>query len=665
MIQSLLILINYCFVGIVPGLLLYKIIFKEKQSRFYEYLPVSVCFSLAILLIPTFLAYFLGLSLSFIIYFFLVSCFVIVVLFVFRYRKNISTNGFIGLFKSGNPKLNIYLKALLIICLIVLVRAILTPAYEVGDPVRHVSDIRKIIELPQIISGSSFIKGFYGINNYGYNVWHIALAMITKLSGADIVNTWRLSPIFVAILLLLAYFFFARELFNNEKIAIFATSVFFIWEGLLGYNPSMPMIDNFWLWAHSAVPSFVAWGIIMFSVLALAFRYIREGEKKYLYLVSILTLTGASVHFYYFILLMLLLFSVFVFGWIFRRQDKILLKRVFVILIFAAIPAIFYVFYIFRGLSPITNPLFLTTLISGNQPVKMVFGFPVVDPFKVVFFGFIHWVSFLLVPLLVFLVSKKRYALYLFAFFIGPTLIIFNPPLLKILQKFNPALERAWRLNEAIPFTQVFGLFLFLLWEKTGGYIRNFISKQNKKKIVLAGLMLAIIILTLLSKSIIILYLGGRTGHVDEENYIWSKDFKETVKQNVPAGDVILMDNYTSSFWTRYYANYVVSVNWGMDNHIPPQFDQTERYNDAEKYMQQKNLDKWSFDFMNKYDVEYVLVNKNVTNNDYEIAPQLPDPFNNPYPQKTYYPEKDFVKYPDKFSLIYNSKDISLYRYNK
>jgi len=665
MFQSILLLINFCLVGIVPGFLLYKIIFKGRGSRFYEYLPVSFALSLAVLVVPTFLAFYFALSLNFIIYFFFSALFLIFIIFLFRYRKEIITR------KSDNsakPKLNTYLKILILVCLIVFIRAAFTPGLEQGDSWRHVSDIRKIIELPKIVSGSSFIEEFKGIGNYGYNVWHVALAIITKLSRVDIVDTWRFSPTFIAVFLILGYFFLAKELFKSEKIALFATTVFFIWEGVLGYDTVMPKIDDFWLWSQSAIPSFIARDIMLTVVLAFCFKYIRDGKRKYLYLISVLTLALSFAHIYYFMILILLLALVLFFGLIFRHKDKILLKRVLTIIPFVLIPSIFYVYYISVGLTPIKNPVFFSPTISGNQPVRVFHGFPIMDPFKITYFGFVHWFSFLLMPLLIFLISKKRYALYLFAFFLGPVLIIFNPILVKILQKFNPTLELVWRLNEIIPFTQTFGLFLFLGWEKFGQSIKEFIKKQTKWKVALFSLMMVVILITLVGKSIIILYLGGldKPTQVSAVTYLWeNKDFRKTVRENIPIGDTVLMDGFSSIYWTYYYPHYLVGVNWGFNDLIPPTWDQTQRYNDLDKYMQQEKLNQWSFDFLNKYNVDYILVNKHVKNNDYEISPQLPDPFGNTFPQKTYYSEKDFFKYSGKFKLVYDSTNLSLYKYNK
>lgn len=663
MIQSIFILIVFCIIGIVPGFLLYKIILKKEKSRFYEYLPISFCLSLAIFIIPTFLAYYFGLSLNFVIYFFSAAFLWIIILFIVR---------FIGRRKSPNvsqnhsPRFNIYLKILLLICLIVFIRAIFTPGFESGDSRRYISEVRKIIELPNIVSGSTLIKEFKGMNNYGYNVWYMFLAALTKLSRSDIIDVWRLSPVFLTFFMLLAFFFAAKELFNSEKIAVFATSVFFIREAILGYDPSLPYISNFWPWAMSMITAFVARDIVILVVLAFCFKYIRNGDKKFLYITSASVLVLSFVHFYYFMILLLVMGSCLVFGFIFRHQDKLLLKRLAILLVIIVLPSIFYVYYVYTGLMPVRNPLYLSpSLISSNQPVEMVHGFPVIDPFKTIFYkGFIYSFALLLVPLLIFFINKKRYYLYLLAFSLGPLLVIFNPPLVKILQKFNPSLERVWRLSEILPFNQIFGLFLCLAWERTGSFIKHFLAKQDKKKIILVALMMGVIILTMAGKSLIILYLKGITEPKDikETKYLWDKNLREIIHQEIIPGSVVLTDNFTPLIWVHYYPHYIVSVNWGADNYIPPQFNQTERYDDVEAYMQQKQLDQSSFELFKKYNVDYILVNKHIKDNNYEIITELPDPFYKPYSPKTYYSDKDFAKYPNKFELVYSSSDIAFYR---
>lgn len=673
MFNLFLILITAYFIGFLPGFLLYATIFKNKRKVFYEAMPLSLALSMAVLVLPAFLGFHYGLSLDFVFYCFLIELLIIIGVFLYVYRSSLREFFNLKIKKSSFYK-NKYLKILLIILLLVLFKAILTPGFQDGDTLRHINEIRKIVEFSEISFGASFIKEYQGVGNYGYNLLHLFLALVAKISSLDIIEVIRFIPVFISVFLLLAYFYFSKELFNSEKIALYATGVLFIWEIVLGYHFIYPGIANYWTWSQ-LIPSFIARNILIFSTLALVFTYLRSGKNKYLYLFPVLSLTTAFLHIHYFGVLVLLLGLVLVFLFIFRFNEKVLIKRMLISFILVSAPALPYVFFIASKLYPIRNLLYELTLVAGNRPVRMVAGFPVIDPFKVIYLDFVHKLAYLLMPLLIFLVRKKRYAVYLLALFLGPLLIIFNPPLLKFLQKFNPALDRVWRLNEILPYTQIVGLFLFLFVAKfkkeLKGLKRAILERPRREKILAAGLML-IIVLTLCYKSINIAYFNSSTmgKNMIDTLYLWKTESLKAFAQNtMPVGSVVLMDNIISGIWPYYYPHYVVSVNWGVNNHIPVSFNQYQRYNDVEKYLAQERLNSWSFEFLDKYGVDYVLVNKHVKNNDMLMGKIKEKhiermPFQE-YEETTYYQQKDFEFYPEKFELIYGSDDVKIYRYKR
>jgi len=670
MVNLFLVLIIAYFIGFLPGFLLYSVIFKNKKKIFYEAMPLSLAFSMAVLILPTFFGFHYGLSLDVVLRFFLIEFLIICCVFFYSYRGHLKE--FFKLrIKETSFYNNKYLKILLIFLALILLRAVLTPGFQGGDMFRHIAEVRKIIELPNISFGAGFIKEAQGAGNYGYNILHIFLALVSKISSLDIIDVIHFIPIFISVFILLTYFYFSKELFNSEKIAIYATGVLFVWEIVLNYEFYAPGIANFWPWSEF-LPSLVARNVLIFSTLAIVFQYLRSNEKKYLYLFPVLSLATAFLHINYFGYLVLLAGLIFLFILIFRFKDKTLIKKALISFFLLLLPALPYVILIASKLYPIINPLYNIMLVAGNRPVRMVFGFPIIDPFKVIFLSPVHCAAYLLMPLLIFLVKKKRYAVYLLALYLGPLLIIFNPFLLKLLQRFNPALDRVWRLNDILPYTQIVGLFLLLFVDKFGNQFKKTVLARPRREKFLAIALMSIIVLTLFFyKSLNIAYFNGSTmGHeIRNTLFLKNAELMFFVRNTIPLGSVILMDNIISGIWPYYYSQYVISVNWGMDNHVPVNFNQYQRYNDVENYLAQEKLNPWSFDFMDKYGVNYILVDKKIDNNDILMGktkewPLERMPFQE-YKETKYYQQKDFESYPDKFKMLYDSEDLRIYQYNK
>lgn len=657
-------------VGFLPGFLLYALIFKEKKKIFYEAIPLSLTFSFVILLLPTFLGFYFGLSLSFVLYFFLGEFFIVFIVFLYVYRS--SLKDFLNFkTKKLSFKDNKYLKILLVFLFLVLIRAVLTPGLQAGDILRHVSEVRKIVEMPTIPFGSSYIKEFQGAANYGYNVLHIFIALVVKITSVDVVNVFLFIPIFFSIFLLLTYYYFSKVIFDDERIAFYSTLIFFIWEVVLNYSITYPVIADFWYWS-AIVPATIARNVVILVAIAFAILYNKSGEKKYLYLLPFLSLVVAFLHIHYFLVLVALFALILFFIIIFRFHDKLLIKRTIISFLAVFIPALPYSVFIIAKLYPILNPLYQTFLVSGNRPIKMIAGFPIVDPFKTVYFNFARCLGFLLMPLLIFYAKRKLFAVYLLALFLGVLLIVFNPLLLKLLQQFNPALDRVMRLNEFLPYGQVIGLFLFLFINKFGKKLKEEILKHSRKEIISVIVLTSIIVLTFCYKSINIAYVNSstKTWEIKENSYLLEdKSLRLLIKSTVPPGSVVLMDNIMSTIWTYYYPHYVVSVNWGMDSYIPTNFDQRERYNKVEEYLAKEKLDPWCFDFLNKYGVDYILVDKRINNNDILMGKIKERPFEQvpfqEYKETQYYQQKDFESYPEKFKLIYDSDKIKIYKYSK
>jgi hypothetical protein len=112
--------------------------------------------------------------------------------------------------------------------------------------------------------------------------WHLALALVAKASGLDIVTVWTLLPPLMALLLVLAFYTLAVVLFQNRWWALAATVIQFTLFVNMDFRTSLypNVISKALLWV----------------ALAAAFRYLSDGDRRGFAVAGVVAFSLASVH---------------------------------------------------------------------------------------------------------------------------------------------------------------------------------------------------------------------------------------------------------------------------------------------------------------------------------------------------------------------------------
>lgn len=132
-----------------------------------------------------------------------------------------------------------------------------------SDAWYHIAKLRRMAEMDGVAETDVLFRGTPVSPSYGYNAWHLAAAALAKFSSADAFAAWFYVIPLLVVLQVAAYYAFARALFGDEALAFCAAFVFVIFLLLDAQGTS---------WAAAPVPFFVAYHLLFFPTLTLAFR---------------------------------------------------------------------------------------------------------------------------------------------------------------------------------------------------------------------------------------------------------------------------------------------------------------------------------------------------------------------------------------------------------
>ncbi len=112
--------------------------------------------------------------------------------------------------------------------------------------------------------------------------WHLALALVAKLSGLDIVVVWTLLPSLMALLLVLAFYTLATVLLRNPWWALAATVLQFVLFMDMDFRTSL-------------YPNVIAKAMLWMG-LAAAFRYAWQGDRRGLAIAGAMAFAMSAIH---------------------------------------------------------------------------------------------------------------------------------------------------------------------------------------------------------------------------------------------------------------------------------------------------------------------------------------------------------------------------------
>jgi hypothetical protein len=546
-------------------------------------------------------------------------------------KKSVKENGDLP-GKEGNLILKKRLKYILVVILILsFYMSLYYGGWSSGDFIIHLPKVRQILELPKITYGDFFIKDL-DRSNRAHNILHPLLAMISRISHTDPIKVWALCISIFVTVSLLAFFAATRVIFKDEIFAYLATFIWFLWWGI--FNTNFGTRHTFWiLGGVFPCPSqFV--NIFSPVILFFVFKFIYTSRNRYLYILPFLGVCFALIHMLAFLYMLFAVGAFFVFSIFFKNSVQNLTKKLLLCILFLSLPGFIYTFYMQKQLNkPLVNPAYKS--ISGevnpgwNPVVFLRDKYPIIDPFKGLWPGFLEKVAFVSVPFLIFYFKKYVWAAYLFSIPISISLILLNPLLLYILQPIHPPMQAYYGLVAVIPYYWLFSMFIY------SGV--KFIKKKYGNQILYFVVIILLLVLGKYAVSGIsylkkIPFTTKRTFEMVENN----AHFVKQINKIIPPGSVVLMDEDKIWFWPVFFPHFMIThPNRGL---LAPNFDPAPR-KEGLKRLLENPLDETSFNYLDKYNVDFLVIDRKYLSN------------------------KDFSKYKDKLKEVLETGSFNIYQY--
>ncbi|MBN1822892.1 MAG: hypothetical protein JW803_01085 [Endomicrobiales bacterium] len=469
-----------------------------------------------------------------------------------------------------------------------------------GDYTWHGSAIRKLKELQHVYFGSYLVRDVH-FPQYGHNIWYLFLAFLSFLTDKDTGYVWVNSQVFLVPFRVCVVYFLSKELFGTKYWAKVSTIVYLSVHFVLGFdvNGFTAKANNAWPLDVMAYPSVIARDFFIFAAVAYLLKTIREKKAYYVetfFLITCVTLT----HFYYCFQYIYIYAALFIGSLLFPGGENAYFKKIFLKYGLLFVPAVLYAFFYKNALDvPTINPYFLNPEGMGDplSRVKLLFGkYPYVHPWP----GFLKNAFFaaILATLIPMALTLKKNAanwkLFIVSVPAGLALILFNPPLMFIMQKFNPGLDRIWRFDEIIPYALTLAGFIYFLQEEKKLY-----SKKAATWILVAYLIVLAPFVKVMHKDAV---LNAKNWESTLDSQM---PYKQLIESRVPRGSVVFPDPKIAWTWTTLFSHFIFIH--PLPAGLPPNFDPMERLKIWNGFFEGK-IDGEVLDYIDRYGVEYYIL---------------------------------------------------------
>ena len=610
--QILVVGLLYFFFFLAPGFLLINLLKGYKDKDFFSTIPVSFVFSLIIFFPISQLAYFLKLPLESV---------------AFLYASSIIVLLFLGRKKITLPKIKFDLanNLIWITILIIALWMIFVPAFLPGDASFHLGQIRKIIDLNRFVTDEAFFPTGLVTPAYGYNSWYGAIAVITKLSGLDLVLIWDRLAVFLVPTSVLGIYTLSKSFFNQKVAHLFFITSYLFWLGVM---------NGFWEFRLASYPDQVVRHIIVFIAIYFLLLYVKDRSRTLFWLALLSTIITVAVHLYGWIFLLLATVGYVLLAAVLYKEMDWGLIRLLVGSVF--IPAFYLLFKLINSSSIVGKT---PTIFKSESVLTFSKYLYIINPKQL-----LNFTDVLLPGLLLILVwfklgknlaKKNQWLIFLSGAF-----------LMSIFTRFVPFIAPV--ITPIISFTYVRRLSYLIMIEAILAaalyFIASSILTENRLKKFIYLVYVVVLALFLVAP---FLEVGTRGKdlrlNLAAERQTTPKVF-DFVRQNVKKGETIASDFRTSYSLPAYTFNYVVMT---PVNNASPTINKNERSRDLKIIMDEKYPVDQTTRVLNKYDVSYILVKKTKTQN---------------FSDKSY---TKFESNPLLFEKIYEDKTYQLYLYKE
>jgi hypothetical protein len=631
--------LGFVAIFILPGWLIFNLLFERKHFDFFEIFPLSFSFSLTLSCTLAILLYFAGLNTTALIILLPAVILLLIIVNVLKWRTLKSTQppGSRITNHTGDDSRFYGIRSRSLIYIILLLASVLmlykgATSHYLSDSADHVGTIREIMEKRQIFPTNSFYAGEEGLGpDPRKGLYHISIAVLAIITKVEPFQIWLWLPIFLLPLWLCSFLTFTRELFKDKYIALISFILFFLcFRGL----------------ATAGYSSNVAFQIY-FIALYFAFKYIRSTERKYLFCSAVLAYTTATIHIFFFVHFGLSLLVFLVFSLLFRRDHKMLTANLVKIGVLTLLISAPFLILKYKLTYSISNPVDL-------QPRHLLYlseHLSIVSPWSPIHFvGPLGVLALLLTPFLYRDARKHDGILLLFGSMLIIPLILFNPYVVSFFSNIlTPGLVR--RMIRWFPHIAVVGFFTHkMIWSL------RFAQEKRKTIIPLAFLflMLVIILFSYVPAGYRYYSVSNRSRERALSPLVW-KDAFTFMESKIPDPSVVLSDPITSYCIPAFTKHYIVAIPFGHSSPKDP--GNVEKVRGARDVLNPYvNLDH-TLAILNRYNVGYVVLNQSfrspIVRNGWSIDPDL-------YEET----RQKFASRPQLFQEIYNDHGIHIYEYH-
>ena len=292
-----------------------------------------------------------------------------------------------------------------------------------NDPWYHIAKIRRMAGIGQAIETDVLFLGSGVSPSYGYNIWHLALAVMTDLSNADAFAAWFFMIPLLAFLQVPAYYAFARELFDERSLGFCAAFLFVVFILL----DAMAMS-----WIASPVPFMVAHHLLFFPAMTFALRSTKERGPILPIAAGFVGGSAFMVHAFtpFYLLIAVCGFALMIF--IFRKNRGVEIRSLLMAGLCTAAFAVPFGLVRSKTFMPV-GTYYLH--VEANKALWLTDHVYVVHP-RYMRRMPVRIAGFLLFPLVLGAIKRRRWALYCASGMVLPPLVMFNPLLVPLIAEF-------------------------------------------------------------------------------------------------------------------------------------------------------------------------------------------------------------------------------------
>lgn len=300
-------------------------------------------------------------------------------------------------------------------------------AYHLGgyhppgsDTWYHIAKLRRMAGMDHISETDVLFRGTPVSPSYGYNAWHLATAALARLSAADAFAAWFcVIPLLVS-LQLPAYYAFARALFEDDALAFCAALVFVLLLLLDAQGMS---------WAAAPLPFFVAYHLLFFPALTLALRAMGDRGPRLRLAAGFVGGSSFAVHAFAPFYILFAVGGLALMTRLFRRTEGRAVRSLLLVCLCATPFALPYSLLRSRAYTPV-GTYYLAA--EADKVLRLSEDLYAVHP-RYLRRMPVRLAGFLLFPLALAALKRRRWALYAASGMALPPLIMFNPLLVPVI----------------------------------------------------------------------------------------------------------------------------------------------------------------------------------------------------------------------------------------